>query len=639
MLEALLGVTCVLVAALTWFATAVTRRRGGAALLGVAGLTALALAPGERRDTARERAPKEEPRDGYVSSKACLGCHPGPYASWHRSFHRTMTQVASRESVLAPFAGTRLQVEGRSIDLSERDGAYFATLPDPDLVAALSLRGVREPSRDVPLVKREIVMTTGSHHYQAYWVPGARGNELRLLPVVYLLDEKRFVPRRDAFLQPPDSPSHAVRWNSNCVQCHSVGGRPEHDEASDRFATEAVELGIACEACHGPGRAHVERHRSPLERFARHFSDGGDDSIVNPARLPPDRASAICGQCHAYFVPRDEGRFWKSGFAEIFRPGEPLEGSRQVLDFERDRAGFGALVEAELESIFWRDGTIRIGGREYNALLQSKCHTGGSGERKLGCLSCHSMHDSEPADQLSKAGQSDRACSSCHEEQANAASAHTHHPPGSAGSRCYSCHMPYTSYALFKGIRSHRVDSPSVDNEAVTGRPNACNGCHADRSLGWTADKLEEWYGISAPELGDAERSTSATLRALYRGNAAERALAAFALGQPDTARAIERPFQAAHLASLLDDPYSAVRLVAWKALRDMPGFQGFEYDFLAPREERRDKVRQAIERSGLGPELARKEELLFRPDGALDAARIAALLAERDPRPITISE
>ena len=81
------------------------------------------------------------------------------------------------------------------------------------------------------------------------------------------------------------------------------------------------------------------------------------------------------------------------------------------------------------------------------------------------------------------------------------------------------------------------------------------------------------------------------------------------------------------------------MRLVAWKALRDMPGFQGFEYDFLAPREERRDKVRQAIERSGLGPELARKEELLFRPDGALDAARIAALLAERDPRPITISE
>jgi predicted CXXCH cytochrome family protein len=550
-----------------------------------------------------------------------------------------MTQVASRESVLAPFSGTRLVVEGRSLELSERDGAYFATLPDPDLVAALSLRGEREPAREVPLVKREVVMTTGSHHYQAYWVKGARGNELRLLPVVYLLDEKRFVPRRDAFLQPPDAPPHAVRWNSNCVQCHSVGGRPEHDEASDRFATEAVELGIACEACHGPGRAHVERHRNPLERFARHYSGEGDDTIVNPARLPADRASAVCGQCHAYFVPRDEERFWKSGYAELFRPGEPLEPSRTVLDFERDRERFGELVEAELESIFWADGTIRIGGREYNALLQSKCHGGGTGARQLGCLSCHSMHKSDPVDQLSEAGKSDRACSGCHAEEARAGSAHTHHARGSVGSRCYSCHMPYTSYALFKGIRSHRVDSPSVRNELSTGRPNACNGCHADRSLAWTAERLESWYGIPAPELGDDARKISATLRALYKGNAAERALAAFALGLPETAQAAGTGFQAPHLASLLDDPYSAVRLVAWRALRGLPGFSGFEYDFLAPREKLRDKVREATERALAHPELERRSELLFRSDGSLDETRIAALLAERDSRPITISE
>jgi hypothetical protein len=199
--------------------------------------------------------------------------------------------------------------------------------------------------------------------------------------------------------------------------------------------------------------------------------------------------------------------------------------------------------------------------------------------------------------------------------------------------------MPYTSYALFKGIRSHRVDSPNVENELSTGRPNACNGCHADRSLGWTATKLEEWYGIAAPELGEAERGTSATLRALYQGDAAERALAAFALGQPETAQAAGRRFQAPHLAALLDDPYSAVRLVAWKALRGMPGFADFHYDFLAPRDERKDKVRQAIERSGARPDLERKEELLFRPDGSLDTARIGALLSERDERPITISE
>lgn len=639
MFEALLGVLCVVGAALGWSRTATAGRRGGALVLGMAGALVVALGPRGESDGVRAQAPREAPRDGYVSSKACLSCHPGPYASWHRSFHRTMTQVAGPKSVLAPFSGTRLEVDGRMIELGERDGVYYATLPDPDLVAALTLRGVPEPARDVPLLKREVVMTTGSHHYQAYWVRGARGNELRLLPVVYLLDERRFVPRRDAFLQPPDAPSHAVRWNSNCVQCHSVAGRPEHDLESDRFATEAVELGIACEACHGPGRAHVERHRNPIARFWAHFDGEVDDSIVNPARLAPELASAVCGQCHAYFVPRDEERFWKSGHAELFRPGETLERSRHVLDFERDQARFGALVDAELESIFWSDGTIRIGGREYNGLVKSKCFSEGEGPRKLSCLSCHSLHDSDPVDQLSKAGAGDGACASCHAAQASAGSAHTHHAPDSPGSRCYGCHMPYTAYALFKGIRSHRIDSPSVHNELLTGRPNACNGCHTDRPLAWTAAKLEEWYGIAAPSLDEVERQTSATLRALYRGNAAERALAAFALGHPDARRAAGERFQAPHLASLLDDPYSAVRLVAWKALRGFPGFSDFEYDFLAPREERRKKMQIAVERAGLRSELGARRELLFGPDGALDTARISALLSERDERPITLSE
>jgi hypothetical protein len=30
-----------------------------------------------------------------VTSNACRACHPGNYASWHTSFHRTMTQVAT----------------------------------------------------------------------------------------------------------------------------------------------------------------------------------------------------------------------------------------------------------------------------------------------------------------------------------------------------------------------------------------------------------------------------------------------------------------------------------------------------------------------------------------------------------------
>src|SRR5437867_4685634 len=50
------------------------------------------------RKESREKLPLPR-REPYVSSAACRACHPQQYASWHRSFHRTMTQVASPESV------------------------------------------------------------------------------------------------------------------------------------------------------------------------------------------------------------------------------------------------------------------------------------------------------------------------------------------------------------------------------------------------------------------------------------------------------------------------------------------------------------------------------------------------------------
>src|SRR5580698_7630201 len=52
--------------------------------------------------------PVQDPRDGYVSSNTCEACHPREYETWHSSYHRTMTQVASTETVLANFSGTRV---------------------------------------------------------------------------------------------------------------------------------------------------------------------------------------------------------------------------------------------------------------------------------------------------------------------------------------------------------------------------------------------------------------------------------------------------------------------------------------------------------------------------------------------------
>ena len=91
--------------------------------------------------------------------------------------------------------------------------------------------------------------------------------------------------------------------------------------------------------------------------------------------------------------------------------------------------------------------------------------------------------------------------------------AHTRHGADSAGSSCYNCHMPYTTYGLLKTIRSHTIGSPTVKESVESGRPNACNLCHLDKTLAWTGDALARWYGTPAVALNEDERSVAASLR------------------------------------------------------------------------------------------------------------------------------
>jgi hypothetical protein len=599
----------------------------------------------------------ERDRAQAVGSGACRACHPSEYASWQRSFHRTMTQLASPRTVLGPWAGTRLEVEGRSVELLARGDELFARLPDPDLVAAAIRAKNPTPNAAAPLVLRRVLLTTGSHHHQVYWVGGERGNELRLLPITYLIAEGRYVARRDAFLQPPDAAPHAIRWNSNCIACHATRGEPKLDETRDVFASAAVELGIACEACHGPGRAHVEKHRDPFRRLATDLEHGADASIVNPALLSPERASEVCGQCHAYFVPRNEDRFWQSGFSD-FSPGDALDRTRSLLvpEAAADPGSGAGSIEAAEESLFWGDGTIRVGGRELNGLERSACFERGHGERRISCLSCHSMHDSEPDDQLRHETTVDAVCGHCHEHEASHQTEHTHHASGSAGSSCVACHMPYTSYALFTAIRSHRIDSPSARSTAETLRPNACNLCHLDRTLAWTATTLAAWYGPrattpAAPSAAGAtpsstlDRASAAALedenpRALVEllaGDAATRAVVAAAFGRSEARVALGSPWQARALAELTDDPYAAVRKVACDSLRRTPGFGDFACDFTAAPASRHATRDAAVERAERL--FGERSPLASGDDRASLDARIRALVRARDDRPTTISE
>jgi len=567
--------------------------------------------------------PRQQRGDGYTSSDACRACHPSQYASWRASYHRTMTQLATPSTVLTSFDGVTVEGGFAPIYLERDRQTFWATFADPDAPA-----GARR-------IKRQVVMTTGSHNQQIYWYPTGNSRVLGQLPVIWLTTEQTWIPRRAAIMAPP-APTHVSEtgaWNGICITCHATDGRPDLDAPfgsrpiRDIVAdTRATEFGIACESCHGPGEAHARVNRNPLRRYALHFRNRGDDTIVQPARLDPGRASQVCGQCHSFWEFSDAASERQANSVGLpYRPGDDLSATRLIVQPNRnlDTPAMQALLAQDpgfVRDTFWSDGMLRATGREYNGLLESPCYKNApvDGSRTMTCFSCHRMHKT-PDDgrsiaewatgQLAAAAQGSGGCVGCHQGTRE----HSHHRAESAGRSCVDCHMPHTTYGLLKTIRSHQISSPSVSSTVATGRPNACNLCHLDKTLAWTADYLERWYGITKPALGDDERSVAASVLWLLKGDAGQRAIIAQAMGRRPAQQASGSAWLAPYLALTQKDHYDAVRIIATRSLKTLPPF-------------RRDHL------TGNG-------ELLINADGTFDADRVNRLVRARDNRPLVYRE
>jgi len=197
----------------------------GAALVGVLGLGLLAepSEPAATEPTPADFQPLEDPVDGYVSSDTCRSCHPGEYASWHASFHRTMTQKAGPDTVVGDFNDVELSYHGWTYHL-RRDGDLFYFEAERQVPSADGQARAREQ------IRRTIVQTTGSHHLQAYWYPVGEGRALEFFPFIFMIAEQTWIPRESAFLQPTlpvdaplREPTELERWQSGPARHHDDG--------------------------------------------------------------------------------------------------------------------------------------------------------------------------------------------------------------------------------------------------------------------------------------------------------------------------------------------------------------------------------------------------------------------------------
>ena len=581
--------------------------------------------------------PLENGPQGYTGSDSCIECHQGEHESWHRSYHRSMTQLLTPETVQADFDDVELEMGEEIFTLFTRGDEYWVRITD------------RQPSfsgdnpSDTPQgIELRMGMMTGSHHMQVFWLPAYHGNMQIGFPFTWLINDQQWVPRESTFIRDPHSVSNPEIWNLSCIRCHVTAGVPGHDRNTDEMLSTAADLGISCEACHGPGEQHIQWHHQLEEaQSSGNALPSGEDPIIQPDSLNTKRSTQVCGQCHG-MKWWDEKEDWRqTGFD--YRPGDDLAETTPIIQPTKidELPWLQNIVEKNpnlLRDFFWSDGMMRVSGREYNGLLETSCHQQGD----MSCISCHSMHKSDPNDMLAKNMESNQACLQCHPSYEENISEHTHHAKDSQGSQCYNCHMPHTTFSLLSAIRSHQVDSPDVAISIETGRPNACNICHADQSLQWTAETLNEWYEKPMPDVANEDQEISSVLKHLLQGDAGQRALAAWYLGWESSKEVSGNYWQPRFLAELLDDPYSAVRYVAYKALKSYPGFESFGYDYVAHDSLLSEAQSRAIEIwEQLENTFPQKgvERVLLNNSGNVHEEQLRALLNKRDDTPIRLRE
>ena len=251
-----------------------------------------------------------------------------------------------------------------------------------------------------------------------------------------------------------------------CDGCHSVN----YNIQSKRV----TEWNVGCERCHGPGSEHARRPSAA--------------TIVNPAKLDAVHANDTCIQCHSQGQPLKNpiaGQYydWPVGFHQ----GGTLQDYWQLEEHKLGETSF----------THFPDGTAHKNRMQGNDFVQSVMY-----RRGVTCFDCHDVHGTgNTADLLKPTGQ---LCLTCHGPtspngpRAASIEQHTHHRPDSAGAQCVNCHMPRIEQTIADvNVRSHTFQ---FITPAMTDRykiPNACTGCHTDKTTAWATAALKTWTNVS----------------------------------------------------------------------------------------------------------------------------------------------
>ena len=488
---------------------------------------------------------------GYVTASTCKSCHRDAYEAWSGSHHSWALREAGVDSVLGDFDNTRFEHAGVTSRFFMREGRYFVETQGPN----------GKPS------EFQIRYTVGVAPLQQYLVELERGH-LQALDIAWDAERGRWYHLYpDQSLKPGDGlhwTGPYKNWQARCAECHQTNFDKAYDPKLRAYRSTWSDLTVGCEACHGPGAAHVAWARDPSAYDPARF-DGVDDKglTVTFEASAPQAELQLCARCHARREPLG---------ATTPRPSAPFADHYNL-----------ALLR---QGLYHADGQIDDEVYVYGSFLQSKMHA-----RGVRCTDCHTPHSA------TLKAQDNAVCTQCHNEAGNLdfptlkpvkynSADHHHHRQDSTGAQCVSCHMPAKTYMVIDGRRDHSFRVPRPDLSVKLGAPNACTQCHDDKPVKWAADWTKRWFpeGRSGtPHFAE----TLAAARARSHDTAIPRRL--LDLAKDPTQPAIVRATALDHLrgavnahvlseaADLLQDGNDLVRAAAAKLFRSAPGQVKFQ--------------------------------------------------------------
>jgi len=411
-----------------------------------------------------------------AQAQACGACHEEAYRDWLASHHAPANRLMDPAQDTTAFVPqrivqhdsfvTKVCTRGGLLEISQTGPGGRTTRHRPEAVIGIT-----------PLIQY-LVAFPGGRLQVVDMSYDPRSNEW-----FNVFGDENRQPHEWGFWT-----NRSMTWNVQCAFCHMTGLQKNYDPATDSYHTTWDEMGVSCAQCHGPMTEHTANPEAPL---------AGPQFSTN-------QVMENCATCHSR---REE-------MTGTFRPGDAY-------------ADHFRLALADQPSLYFPDGQILDEVYVYGSFLMSRMHLKG-----VSCLDCHNPHSGA----VKLPVINNTLCMSCHTQPGlNGATPivpteHSHHGIESTGNRCIECHMPMRTYMQRDPRRDHGFTSPDPLLSKELGIPNACNQCHTDKSVDWSIEWVDKWYGDKLDQ-----RPARARARLVARARDADAAVIPELLGWLET--------------------------------------------------------------------------------------------------------